>query len=258
MGLLQYANRVEAALQTSLEAGEILMDLQANLQIQQKADGTPVTNADLAINQLFIDVLGDAFTTDVILGEEQQHVPNNPGSVRWVIDPIDGTTDYIRGGNYNGVACAFMDNNELIFGSFYNPSRDEMFFAVKGLGAFLNGERISVSPVLAEGRVNYDYCYWPSAVVDARVFEQTHGEPLGQYSISNQACRVAVGDSLFTVFPGKQPHDILPGAIIVEEAGGKITDVYGMPLAIGDTIMRGAVYSNGPSHTDIVAQLNSH
>lgn len=249
------ASRFELAMNISRLAGEVLLELQPRLEVGRKPDRTLVTNADRQINSMYIEAIRADFPDDLVLGEEETYTPTRIGEYRWVIDPIDGTSDYVRGGDSNGIATALLLGDIVLFGTFYNPSKQEFFTAQRGSGALLNGAPLQVNQSAYEAGIAYDYCHWKGAAVDTRVFETILGPPLGQYSVSNQACRVAQGVSTFTAFPGALPHDILPGAIIVEEAGGRVTDLQGLPLTVSASRLNGAVYSNGISHDAVVSTL---
>ena len=252
----QIMDRYELSLHLSAAAGKLLLELQKAPEVSVKRDNTMVTQADIAINHLFTDEIGRYFPGDTVIGEEYSYFPPDQSDFRWIIDPIDGTSDFIRGGNSNGVAVALQTENELQFGTFYNPSREELFSARKDCGAELNGYQIHVNSNGFEAGVGYDYCYWEGAPINTPAFDNQLGAPLGQYSISNQACRVAQGVSAFTVFPGVHPHDILPGLIIVSEAGGVVTNRDGQSLRVcNEPYEPGTIYSNQASHDDIVQYI---
>ena len=100
------------------------------------------------------------------------------------------------------------------------------------------------------------WCYWEGAPINTPAFDSQLGSPLGQYSISNQTCRVAQGVSAFTVFPGVHPHDILPGLSIVNEAGGVVTNRHGQPLEVlNEPYEPGTIYSNQVSHDGVVSYI---
>lgn len=117
---------------------------------------------------------------------------------------------------------------------YFNPSTREFFKAEQGKGASLNGSRLRVARFvgpLVKG-IPYDYCHWPGVQPDARVLDKTLGKPQDYGSAIYQMCQVAQGKSLFTVFPNDTRHDVGPGKIMVEEAGGIVENEHGGPVGI--------------------------
>jgi myo-inositol-1(or 4)-monophosphatase len=181
---------------------------------------------------------------------------NTGNNVVWVIDPVDGTGEYIDAqladsDRTSCVGIAMFKGGVLRLSVVHNPFRNELFVADRALGtASLNGERLDLTRLAHEelGRgAAYDYCYWDGAPIDARFFEAVIGvSPLGSYSAINQACDVARGKSAFAIFPGNTIHDIAPGALLVELAGGVVSDTRGMPLQ-WDNLGAGAVYAVNPN-----------
>ncbi len=240
------------------QAGEIMQsERDQRLRIDQKPDRTFVTNVDYNINNLSIDEIAREFPGHRIIGEEGSYGPEDAEHV-WHVDPLDGTGEYIEGGDPTkltyGFGIAKRYRGQLEMGLFYNPSRDELFTAVRGLGARLNDSRIHVNQQVFERSMGYDYSYWDEALVDARFLDDRLGAPLGHYSAIYQGCMVASGASAFSVFPGHTAHDIAPASILVSEAGGRVTDVRGNPHDWGN-ILEGAIFSNTVVHDQVIDAL---
>lgn len=248
----------------ALQAGEIMQSgRNGHLRIKYKPDGTRVTDIDLDIQDLAIEAIAHNFPGHAVRGEERSYGPRNAKHI-WRIDPLDGTGQYIDGGDTNeltyGFGLAKQYRNEIEAGLFFNPSKNELYTAARGLGAYLNDERIYVNRQRFAPGIAYDFTHWESSLGDAHVFEGKLGPALNHYSAIYKSCMVARGISTFSVFLGDTAHDIAPGAILVSEAGGQVSDLYGQPHNWrGDTL--GAIYSNGITHatvTEIFRQANQH
>ena len=116
-----------------------------NLQVSTKAPGDFVTSADKRTEKIIIDELQKAHPDYGIISEEAGHINRSNTQHRWIIDPIDGTINFLNGIPQFAISIAFEENNEVICGVIFNPITNEMFLAEKGNGAFLNNSRIRVS-----------------------------------------------------------------------------------------------------------------
>lgn len=228
------------------------------LHVERKPDGTLVTNIDYAVSDLTIDSLHRVFPSHRIKGEERSL--NSDSEEIWDFDPLDGTGEYVHGENALLLTCGFgiakRKGNEIEVGLFYNPFRNEMYTAIRGLGAFLNDQRIQVNQTPFGPGIAYDYSSWDSAPVDTHKLESHLGPPLNHYSAIYQGCQVAAGNSAFSVFPGRTAHDIVPAAIIVSEAGGRVTDLDNR-MHNWSVNLTGAVFSNGVVHDGVLNVLRS-
>lgn len=246
------------AIDLAYQAGKIMqLERNGRLRIDSKPDRTLVTNVDTAIQELAIGTLSSCFPDYYIQGEERNY--GDPQAERvWVVDPLDGTGEYIEGSKNGletyGFGLAAIWRNFLEIGLFYCPPRDELFVAGAGLGAYLNGVPLAVSQDSLQYGANYDYCHWDGAQPDTTRLKVHFGTPLGNYSAIYQACSVAKGESVFAAFPGNTLHDIAPGALIVQEARGAVTDIYGRTPNWRGTL-NGSIYSNGLDHQTIVSAL---
>lgn len=111
------------------------------LSIDNKGVQDFVTQADLAVEKLICQQLSQHFPGEGFFGEEQNQQPSDAGT--WVIDPIDGTTNYIKGMDYWCVSIAFVHNNQVLLGGIYAPDKQDMYIAIKDQGSYLNGELIA-------------------------------------------------------------------------------------------------------------------
>ena len=229
-----------------------------HLSIQRKIDGTLVTDVDIAINQLVIVAIAKNFPGHTIIGEEKTWGSLHSDHI-WRVDPIDGTGEYVESEmstnlSYGfGLAKQFRGKNEM--GLFLNPTTEELYTATSNQGTKLNGKKIEVGEHPLTPGISYDYSEWDGAKLDSTALRQMLGDPIGNYSAIYQACKVAEGESIFSIFPGSTKHDIAPGDIIVTEANGRVTDLHGVRFDYNSDI-GGALFSNGLVHRAVLDILS--
>ncbi len=217
-----------------------------------KPDGAgPVTEADLAVNEMLYEMLPKARPNYGWLSEETEDNDDRLGNQKiFIIDPIDGTRSFAEGANTWAHSFAIADNGEVTAAVVYLPMRNKMYTAAKGQGAFLNGERLAVShqPQLSDARVlatkvNSEPRFWPRGVP---TFERHH-----RPSLAYRLALVAEGkfDAMFTFRPSWE-WDIAAGALIVSEAGGTITDQTGNSLSFNgpDALLDGVIAGGSTIH----------
>ena len=217
--------RLAAGSAVAREAGRLarrFFERRAELRIETKGPQDLVSIADRAVEDLIRGRLGALFPDDAVVGEEAGGV-----SARrvWVVDPIDGTQNFLRGMPWFCIAMALMEEGRTVLGIVYDPNTDELFTARRGGGAFLNGEPIRVS----------DCTDLPSAVVGVghsprhapELFLGPVTVLLGQGAQTRnilcgalQLAHVACGRLDATWDPYLLPWDVLAGILLVEEAGG--------------------------------------
>jgi myo-inositol-1(or 4)-monophosphatase len=175
----------------------------------------------------------------------------------WLIDPIDGTTNFIHGIPFFSISIALQHGSEIILGYVYDVMTDELFSAAKGKGAYLNGKPIDVSEtetlqeaLLATG-FPYDKSPWLEAFLQLLIKIMQHSHGLRRFgSAAIDLCYVACGrlEGFFEF--GLSPWDVAAGTLIVQEAGGRVTDISG-----GDNFIFGKqmVASNGHIHDEMLA-----
>ncbi len=211
-----------------------------------KPDQTPVTQADREAEQVAVEALRRAYPQWGVLGEE--FGAQGPTDVRWIIDPIDGTRNFVRHIPVWATLLALEEDGEIVAGVIHNPVSAELYTARRGGGTRKNGERIHVSDIgdmwgatlLHAGlRLYKGAGLWDGLgrLVDATERQRGFGDYMG-YTL------VAEGKAELYVEVDLKPWDLAPCKIVVEEAGGRFTDVAGRP-----TIYSGnAVVSNGRLH----------
>lgn len=192
-----------------------------------------VTEADHASEKAIIDAIKSSFPAHFILSEEVGEIVSD-SDVKWIIDPIDGTINFASRIPLCAVSIGVEKNGEMILGVVYNPFINELFFAEKGKGAFLNDKKISVSKktdVIHSCLVTgFPYTYLDMENGPLQVFERfvRKGVPVRRLgSAAIDLCWVAAGRFEGFFEHSLSPWDTAAGYLIVEEAGGKVTDMNG-------------------------------
>ena len=225
-----------------------------------KLDNTIVTKADTEINHYLIEQVKKHYPTHSVDGEEEQF---GTSTHVWVCDPVDGTAMYARHIPVATFSLALVIDGVPVVGVVYDPFSKNLYEAVKGGGAFLNGEKIHVSDITLENKhsvSNFDM--WPEATYDT--YNAIHELGLKTYFISIgsavHACmEVAKGNFTFELFSGgvHKNCDVAAAKVIVEEAGGKVTDIFGNEQRY-DKDINGCIISNGVVHDDVVNTIKKY
>lgn len=225
-----------------------------------KGDKTIVTLADTEINSYLIKKVTEKYPNHAVDGEEEQF---GESKYKWVCDPVDGTAMYARHIPVAVFSLALVVNGESIIGVVYDPFTDSLYTAIKGQGAFKNDERIKVNDYTLEDIRTVCHCdMWSKAKYNVcNVFEKlrkvTRLNDIG--SITRASCCVATGDYSLTIFTGTEHKhcDIAAVKVIVEEAGGKVTDLFGNEQRY-DKSIKGALISNGKVHNEVVEVIKKY
>ena len=245
---------LDFAIQTARDAGRILADrFGRNVKISNKSEIDLVTESDLASEKVIIDRIKTHYPRHSILAEESgaSNPDDRESGWRWIIDPLDGTTNYAHGYPCFCVSIALAYQGRMEIGVVYDPIRDEMFAAERGQGASLNSRRISVS-----GTMNLSAALlctgFPYDVRErnefARHFANFIMKAQGVRRDGAAALDLAyVAAGRFDGFweEGLKPWDVAAGALIIEEAGGRVSKYRGEPL---DIYSPPIVASNGLIH----------
>ncbi|HKP32547.1 MAG TPA: inositol monophosphatase family protein [Chitinophagaceae bacterium] len=218
-----------------------------------------VTEADHASEKVIIDVIRKDFPDHAILSEECGALETD-SEYKWIIDPIDGTVNFANGIPICCVSIAVEHNKEIVLGAVYNPFINEFFFAQKGYGASLNDKKIKVSSkteVIHSCLVTgFPYTYLDMPNGPLQIFERfiRKGVPVRRLgSAAIDLCWVAAGrfDGFYEM--NLQAWDSAAGFLIVEEAGGKVTDFKGNHFSPHQTFV---VATNGIIHDEILTWIN--
>jgi fructose-1,6-bisphosphatase/inositol monophosphatase family enzyme len=241
---LKFAKRI------ALRAGEIMLEyFHADVEKHKKNDKTIVTIADERINQLVIDEVGKKYPEYSVFGEEAS--VDKKSDYAWICDPVDGTLPYSKGIPVSVFSLALVKNGVPILGVVYDPFMKRLYSATKGHGAFLNDKPIKVSDAYLDFDATINEEWWPEAEYDIdtvlhNLSVKTEAYVLHLGSVIAAACYVASGNYEACVFAGTKGKnvDIAAVKVIVEEAGGKVTDLFGDDQRY-DRDIKGAIISNG-------------
>jgi histidinol-phosphatase len=245
---------VTAGLEAARAAGEIAMKYyRGGFEVTIKADQTPVTQADQEAEKAIRAILSRATPGFGFLGEEFGQEGST--SHRWIIDPIDGTKNFVRHIPIWAVLIALEEDGQVTTGVVHNPVTGELFWARKGEGAWANGERIRVSTCAAMGDAMLLHSslnllkrlgYWDGFVrlVDATSRQRGFGDYYGY-------CLVATGKGEIYAEADLKPWDAAPMKILIEEAGGRLTDFEGKP----DIYTGSVLATNGLLHDEALRLL---
>lgn len=254
-----YEREQRVAIEIAYQAGEILKKYFGKTsRIHFKGAIDIVTDADLKSEEFITRSLRKKFPDDSILGEEGSNV-NKGGKRRWLIDPLDGTTNFAHNYPFFAVSISFEDKGKIMLGVVYDPLRDELFSAVYKRGARLNNTKIFVSKInklkysLLSTGFPYDVAtspennlnHWCNFIKRAQAIRRDGSAALN-------LCYVACGRfDGFWEFKLK-PWDLAAGSLIVKEACGKVTDFDG---GIFDHYSGRIVASNGLIHKEMLMVL---
>ena len=187
------------------------------LQVSKKGPSDFVTNADLKAEKIIVDELKKARPNYSIISEENGIEENKDKNNTWIIDPIDGTTNFLHGIPHFAISIALKSNNDLVSGLIFDPIKNEMFFAEKNNGAFFNNHRIKVSK-----KNNINECLFATG-------GKLNHEPEISYRKSGSAAldMAYVAAGRYDGYFQKNLHlwDIAAGIIIVKEAGGVVNEI---------------------------------
>jgi myo-inositol-1(or 4)-monophosphatase len=253
-------NYKDVAIALALEAGEIIRkNFTLNMQKEWKHDHSPVTETDLQINKIVIDTIKKNFPDHNVLSEEGSDLTKESEYV-WVCDPVDGTHTFSHGIPCFAFTLALVHKGLPILGIIYDPMLDRTFFAEKGKGATLNGEPIHVSKSASLGRTVVGLGKWEDVCnlfPVAKELRDNNVRLVTGLSISYMGALVAAGELSATLYGSKSIYDVVATKIIVEEAGGKSTDLFGgMEASEGD--VKGQLATNGLVHDEILAIIKKH
>ena len=251
---------LNVAIQTAKGAGAILMEHFGNISsYEHKSTAIDLlTIADTKSEAFIVNEIKTTFPDHHIIAEESAD-DENDSDYRWVIDPLDGTTNFVHSLPIFAVSIGLQYKGETIVGVVYNPSADKCFFAEKNGGAFLNGEAIHITSTNTLSNsllvTGFPYTHDDSWRKGFDLFKELYGKTQGVRRLGAAAldfCFVAMGRfEGFWEF-GLSPWDVCAGGIILTEAGGKVSDWDGSPMPFsGNRILA----TNGHIHGEMMDVL---
>jgi histidinol phosphatase-like enzyme (inositol monophosphatase family) len=221
---MRYQREVEFARRIAAAAGENARRIRAEgITAEKKADQSPVTIADKDNERLIREAIEDEFPEDGILGEEGASKPGTSGR-RWIVDPIDGTRDFVRGNRFWCVLIALEEGGESLAGVAHFPMLDETYWAALGEGSYLHDRRLRASTRTELGECSFHANGLQLA--EARPHLATVVDLMQRswsvraYGGGLDACMVAAGQVDIWFEPKVEPWDLAPLRLIIEEAGG--------------------------------------
>lgn len=242
-----YSEEMKIAERAAREAGSIIMGLfKGKFDVHEKGKNNPVTSADLAANARIREIIRGTFPGDGWLSEEDRDNSQRLQSSRvWVIDPIDGTKEFIEGVPQFAVSIGLVVDGRMKVAVVYNPAEERFYSAAEGRGAFLNGQTIHVAP---------------RREIKGALLLVSRSEPQRKFQVFADLCeirrigsiayrlaKVAGGDGDGTLtFRSIHEWDICAGVLLIEEAGGRVVDGNGNKLMFNrpEARHRGVVAAN--------------
>lgn len=243
------------------EAGNIMLDhfVSHGMSRTVKGDHTPLTLADTAINKLVIRRIRQIDTVVDILGEEESSRTDSPWQI--VCDPIDGTFPFTWGVPVSTFMIALLYKGQVMMSVIFDPFSDRRYRAERGKGAYLNGKPIRVSSNTISDRPVVGYVSWHKCGTNMHAVLghlESQGFQLVNFcSIGYIEAMVANGELVGTIFPQCKPgafHDTAPGHLLVEEAGGYVTDLHGEPQDYLRKEFRGHIMANSASMHEVLLE----
>ncbi|PJG85775.1 inositol-1-monophosphatase [Conservatibacter flavescens] len=225
------------AIRAARKAGNIIAkgyERYADVQVLQKNPNDYVTNIDKEAEAAIIEIIRKSYPEHTIIGEESGAIEGQDQDVQWVIDPLDGTTNFMKGLPHFSISIAIRVKGRTEVGVVYDPIRNELFTAVRGEGAKLNDQRLRVDnkteltgAILATGfpfkqskHMPMQFAMMNALIADCADFRRTGSAAL-------DLCYVAAGrvDGFFEI--GLKPWDCAAGDLMIREAGGIVCDYFG-------------------------------
>jgi len=266
-----YDREMSVALELSREAGAAILEVyEGPLELEQKTgagDREPVTKADRIANEIIVRRLSREFPEDGILAEESVDTERRLGKSRvWMVDPLDGTTGFIEGNGDFAVQIGLAEAGECVLGIVYQPLTGVLYRAVRGGGAWV--ERPEMEAERARVSEHVDLTTMRLAA------SRSHRSPrmdrvVQKFGVKQEVRRGSVGikvgliveqqcDLYVHLSPRTRQWDTCAPEMILQEAGGRLTDLFGNPLRYNSPEVRnrnGIVASNGVAHQEIISAL---
>ena len=256
---------LETATRAVREGGRLALERLGNPgRVNWKGSRDVVTPGTLQAQERILEIIRQEFPDHAILSEELAEAPDPNAELLWIVDPIDGSLNYVRGIPFFAVAVGFRQKGAYQVGVVYDPCRDELFHAVYRRGAYLNGRRIYTQRI-AEGADAYHEATvatdWPAQVnkraTHAQIMRQMAGDVVSVQILGSPAlalCYIAAGrlDAYFHL----QLHlwDVAAAAVILQEGGGVLTDAQGSTWFYSDG---GYLATNGVIHGQMLSPIRA-
>lgn len=250
---------IKAGIKAAREAGEFLLkNADKQKEIIEKDDWSYVTDIDPLAEKIVVDIIQSEFPGHGILCEEGS-VPESSGEYLWIIDPLDGTHNYIRGIPHYGVSIGIVHKVNIVAGIIYLPLDNALYVSEKGSGAYKNEKRIHVSDrkEINTSTLSYDSSIRYNPVLKPKVLTELGKKVFNvrMFGASTTLLSLlAEGKLDISVEFDDKPWDFAAGLSLVTEAGGKFTDFHGTPATYKT---KGYVASNGLVHDEVCSVVRS-
>ncbi|KIA78671.1 inositol monophosphatase family protein [Parachlamydia acanthamoebae] len=261
-----FSDLARAAFHVAKEAGSLLKSgYQKDFDIIPKEmKNDVVTSYDYASEQLIVARLSDQFPTHSFLCEERGAMPHPDGSICWMIDPLDGTVNFAHHVPLFCVTIAACQENDVLCAVTYAPVLEELFIAEKGKGAYLNGRRLKVSATSSAHTayigtsLSFNLHLHPTHSIDVFSKVAHLGSPmraLGSTALNMGYIAAGRLDAYWSISGALSPWDIAAGILMIEEAGGVVTQVDGSTCQLKNS--SSLLASNGKIHQELIQYLSS-
>ncbi|MBN2202879.1 MAG: inositol monophosphatase [Candidatus Aenigmarchaeota archaeon] len=254
---MPYAKERRLAIDLAKKSGKIIQrGFKLGMKSWYKEDKTVVTKADIKINNMVLRSIKKAFPGHSVISEEKSNIVEN-NEKTWVCDPIDGTLMFLRGVPSCVFSLAYLEEGKPKLGVVFDPFMNRMFHAVIAKGAFLNRKRINVSTKTDLKYSVVGLSCWKERGAFADISDiyrkllQNTADLFDLGSTAYQGMLVASGHFEGSIHPATSPYDSAALKIIVEESGGKMTNLFGEDQRY-DQKIKGCVISNGLVHKELV------
>jgi myo-inositol-1(or 4)-monophosphatase len=258
----QLTDYLDAACEAARRGAAVLEDWRRRFSVREKGRFDLVTDADLASQRAIRDYLAQRFPGHGFLGEEDaRHTRPGPDAPpTWIVDPLDGTTNYVHDCPLYCVSVGLQVDGELVAGAVLDPSRQELFSAAQGRGAWLNGQRLGTSRAERLEEALLATGFPPDLKGQERTLDWWRFFSLRTRSLrrtGSTALNMAwVAAGRFDGYWAFDNHvwDVAGAAVLVREAGGTLTNVDGSPY---DPYTPDALASNGPLHSVLLEAMRT-
>jgi myo-inositol-1(or 4)-monophosphatase len=232
----------------------------AKAQSVWKEDDTPVTETDIAINTLVLDAFKERYPGVCVIAEEGSCIVEG---AEWLVycDPIDGTFPYAIGAPLSTFCISVLKNGVPMLAVIYDPFLDRMYTAERGRGAFMNGIPLKVSDqAVLESKAHVHLIWWKGSKDFSPLCDKLTKRGVACMNFCTIGLiggLIAAGQFEASVFPGTKVWETAAMSLLVEEAGGRCTDLAGNPIDyLNNGGMNGHVISNGLVHEDLLKLIN--
>ncbi len=246
-------NEIDKAIEAAKAAGEVLKrNFGQKYRVIRKSPKEMVSVVDMEAQKAILDILEPNFPDYGIITEERTGSVDKDGK-NWIIDPLDGTHNYIAGLPFSGISIGLAQGNDFLLGVILFPMEDRLYYAIKGEGAFLDGQPIEVSPSteMSKSIISFDNQFH----LNPRSFDYFKRLTERAFTTrilgtaTNDMCMTAEGKLGGRIWVNTKICDIAAGIVIVTEAGGKVTCFDGKPCTLDS---RQVIASNGKIHDELL------